>query len=107
MHQPEYREPESGVAALPWVRLHAAAAYRDMARALEEVPAVRVTVNFVPSLTAQLEALEKGVTDAYEVIARKRAADLDAAERDFMVARFFSVHWGRQVETRPRYQGSR
>jgi len=104
MHQPEYREPESGVAALPWVRLHAAAAYRDMARALEEVPAVRVTVNFVPSLTAQLEALEKGVTDAYEVIARKRAADLDAAERDFMVARFFSVHWGRQIETRTRYR---
>ncbi|HDS74538.1 MAG TPA: hypothetical protein ENN56_03265, partial [Firmicutes bacterium] len=23
MHQPDYREPESGQLALPWVRLHA------------------------------------------------------------------------------------
>src|SRR5262249_28322658 len=43
-------------------------------------------------------------TDLYEQVARKRAVDLDGAECDFLVQRFFSVHWGRQVETRPRYR---
>src|SRR5215813_6313705 len=57
MHQPDYRDPRTGVAELPWVRLHAASAYRDMALVLREQPHVRATVNFVPSLVAQLEAV--------------------------------------------------
>jgi alpha-amylase/alpha-mannosidase (GH57 family) len=101
MHQPDYRDPQTGVAELPWVRLHAASAYRDMALALRAEPHVRATVNFVPSLCAQLEA---NAPDAYELLARRPASQLDASEREMVVARFFSVHWGRQVEPRPRYK---
>ena len=101
MHQPDYRDPKTGVAELPWVRLHAASAYRDMALALREQPHVKATVNFVPSLVAQIEA---NAPDAYEMLARRPAGALDAAERDIVIGRFFSVHWGRQVETRPRYR---
>ena len=31
MHQPPYREAETGEYLLPWVRLHATRAYYDMA----------------------------------------------------------------------------
>src|SRR3974390_2781465 len=31
MHQPLYREPETGEGLMPWVRLHATRAYNDMA----------------------------------------------------------------------------
>ena len=50
MHQPQYVDPRTGRAELPWVRLHGARAYLDVARLLEEYPHVKLTVNFVPSL---------------------------------------------------------
>jgi len=54
MHQPFYRDAESGRYALPWVYLHAMKDYTDMAAILEQVPGARAVVNFVPSLTAQI-----------------------------------------------------
>ena len=38
MHQPLYREPETGEYLMPWVRLHATRAYYDMAWMLERHP---------------------------------------------------------------------
>ena len=55
MHQPLYREPETGEYLMPWVRLHATRAYNDMAWILERHPGVRCTVNFVPVLLEQLD----------------------------------------------------
>jgi len=55
MHQPFYRDAESGSYALPWVYLHAMKDYTDMAAILEQVPGARAVVNFVPSLTAQIQ----------------------------------------------------
>jgi len=55
MHQPFYREAESGRYHLPWVYLHAIKDYTDMAVILEQVPGARAVVNYVPSLTAQIE----------------------------------------------------
>ena len=55
MHQPFYRDAESGSYALPWVYLHAMKDYTDMAAILEQVPGARAVVNFVPSLTAQID----------------------------------------------------
>src|SRR5512143_3703066 len=60
MHQPLYREPETGEFLLPWVRLHATRAYYDMAWMLERHPAIRCTVNFTPVLMEQLEAYARG-----------------------------------------------
>ena len=56
MHQPCYKNPQSGNFELPWLRLHALKDYFGMVHLLEEFPAVRLTFNLVPSLLAGLEA---------------------------------------------------
>ena len=54
MHQPQYRDPASGVYQLPWTYLHAIKDYVDMAAHLEAVPAARAVVNFAPLLLEQI-----------------------------------------------------
>ena len=104
MHQPRMVHPVTGRPALPWVRLHASSGYLDMARALERRPGARVTVNFVPSLVEQLEALAAGQKDELELYAERPAEDLDPDARRRIVDRCFSVRWERAVEPRPRYR---
>ncbi len=103
MHQPRYVHPMTGRPVLPWVRLHAASGYLDMARALERRPGARVTVNFVPSLVDQIDMLLHGARDALEELAERPAADLVESERLYVLARSFSVRRDRALETRPRY----
>ncbi len=55
MHQPDYRDPESGEFLYPWVYLHALKDYSDMAWHLEQRSGVRATVNLVPILLDQIE----------------------------------------------------
>lgn len=55
MHQPDYREQPGGEFRLPWVYLHALKDYSDMAWHLEQNPAMRAVVNFVPVLLDQIE----------------------------------------------------
>lgn len=55
MHQPDYRDYNSGDFVLPWTYLHAIKDYTDMAYHLERHPKVRAVVNFVPILLDQLE----------------------------------------------------
>jgi alpha-amylase/alpha-mannosidase (GH57 family) len=55
MHQPDYRDHETGEFMLPWVYLHAIKDYTDMAHHLERHPRVKAIVNFVPILLDQLE----------------------------------------------------
>ncbi len=55
MHQPFYRMADDGRYHLPWVYLHAMKEYTDMAEVLASVPEAKAVVNFVPSLTAQIE----------------------------------------------------
>lgn len=55
MHQPFYRDAETGRYHLPWVYLHAIKDYTDMAAILEQVPGARAVVNFVPSLLLQIQ----------------------------------------------------
>jgi alpha-amylase/alpha-mannosidase (GH57 family) len=93
----------TGRPVLPWVRLHAASGYLDMARALERRPGARVTVNFVPSLVDQIDLLLAGSRDALEELAEKPAADLVESERLYVLARSFSVRRDRTLDPRPRY----
>ncbi len=64
MHQPEYREPLSGVFQLPWTYLHAIKDYVDMAGHLEAVPDARAVVNFVPTLLEQIQDYATQVQDS-------------------------------------------
>ncbi len=55
MHQPFYREADTGRYHLPWVYLHAMKDYTDMAEILAQVPHAKAVMNYVPSLTHQIE----------------------------------------------------
>ncbi|MCL5668409.1 MAG: glycoside hydrolase, partial [Gammaproteobacteria bacterium] len=55
MHQPQYRDMESGEYHLPWTYLHAIKDYTDMAALLEASQHARAVVNFAPILLEQLD----------------------------------------------------
>jgi alpha-amylase/alpha-mannosidase (GH57 family) len=104
MHQPSYLDPATGQLALPWVRLHAARGYTDMARLAGAIPEVSHSFNFTPSLLDQLEGLADGtLTDSVLTLCRKPAADLTRAEREYVLRHFFSVAFEHNVRPLPRY----
>jgi alpha-amylase/alpha-mannosidase (GH57 family) len=92
MHQPVYVNPYSRNAELPWVRLHGIKDYIGLSGVLKEFPGVRSTVNLVPSLLSQLENYLAGGRDRFQELAEKPAAELDGAEREFILRHFFSMH---------------
>lgn len=55
MHQPEYRDLQSGEFQLPWTYLHVVKDYIDMVAHLEAVPEAKAVVNFAPILLEQIE----------------------------------------------------
>jgi len=104
MHQPLYREPETGEYLMPWVRLHATRAYNDMAAMLERHEQVRCTVNFTPVLLEQLEEYAAGsARDRFLDLSSRPPADLTPDERQSILASFFMVDWERSVRTMVRY----
>lgn len=64
MHQPEYRDLQSGEFKLPWTYLHVIKDYVDMVAHLEAAPEARVVVNFAPILLEQIEEYAQQV-DSY------------------------------------------
>jgi len=104
MHQPYYTDPVAGTASMPWVRLHAAKAYYDMAYGLEKFPAMKATFNFTPSLLRQLQEVGAGtVRDLFLDHAQCPAADLRPEEKAFLIRHFFSANWATMVRPYPRY----
>lgn len=103
MHQPPYRDPETGVAVLPWVRLHATRSYLDMAAMHARFPGVRSTVNFSPCLLEQLEEQAAGAPDRFLELTERSASDLADSERIFLLRHFFMVSWEQGVRPLPRY----
>lgn len=55
MHQPEYRDLQTGEFILPWTYLHVIKDYVDMVAHLEAVPRAKAVVNFAPILLEQIE----------------------------------------------------
>ncbi len=104
MHQPVYLDPATGTPVLPWVRLHAARSYYDMAKVLARHGGARVHVNFVPALLDQLDAATTGTRDRFLDMTERPAADLSAAEREWILANFFSVDPETQIRPLPRYR---
>ncbi len=107
-HQPYYRahlggDPH-GAYLMPWVRLHAVRDYYAMAALVAEFPNVHVTINFVPSLLAQLDDyVENGATDYWMELTRKPLSKLSEIERDFIVARFFDADRRNEIRIHRRY----
>jgi len=61
MHQPEYRDLQTGEFKLPWTYLHVIKDYVDMVAHLEAVPRAKAVVNFAPILLEQIEEYAKQV----------------------------------------------
>jgi alpha-amylase/alpha-mannosidase (GH57 family) len=105
MHQPYYLDDPTGRVSLPWVRLHALKAYVDMTAMLERWPQAGCTINIVPSLARQLQAYAErpDLEDAFLTLTRRPAADLDDAERKFLLRFFFMSNWETMVRPNPGY----
>jgi alpha-amylase/alpha-mannosidase (GH57 family) len=103
-HQPLYfKDPATGVYQKPWVRVHAAKDYVDMAAMLEQYPDIKVTFNLTPSLLRQLMDLKSGAKDLYAVHTVIPAAALTDEQKDFIQSRFFDIN-PKVIARFPRYQ---
>ena len=104
MHQPYYKDPETGSYLLPWVRLHAIKDYASLPVIFRGHPGVRHTVNLVPSLLVQvLDYVENGAEDVFLSISRKNALDLTKAENEFLLRNFFSAYAPTMILPQQRY----
>lgn len=98
MHQPDYRDTASGEFRLPWVYLHAAKDYTDMAWHLESHPGVRAVVNLVPVLLDQIEdyadqfATGRLRDPLLRLLVRDPGTPLSTAERELAIDRCFRAN---------------
>ncbi|MGD8793319.1 MAG: glucodextranase DOMON-like domain-containing protein [Anaerolineae bacterium] len=103
-HQPVYyKDPETGIYAKPWVRVHAAKDYVDMAAMLEQYPDIHVTFNLTPSLLRQIDDLAAGARDLYRLKTEIPAAELTDEDKAFIRDRFFDIN-PKIIARFPRYQ---
>ncbi len=102
-HQPVYfKDPQTNIYERPWVRMHAAKDYVDMAAILENYPDIHATFNLTPSLIQQLDDLAAGARDSYWVHSEIPAAELNEEQKQFILDRFFDTN-RRIVDRFPRY----
>ncbi len=102
-HQPVYfKDPQTGIYAKPWVRLHAAKDYVDMAAMLKAYPKVHVTFNLTPSLIRQLDDLQAGTKDTYWVHTEIPADQLTDEQKSFILRYFFDIN-PKIIQRFPRY----
>jgi len=110
MHQPDYRDQSTGEFAMPWVYLHALKDYSDMAWHLEQHPAMRVVVNFVPVLLDQIEDYceqfaQGSLRDPLlRLLARSEATPLSRAERLHAFDQCFRANHHRLIAPFPPYK---
>ena len=104
MHQPDYRDPETGVHLLPWVRLHSLRGYTDLNTVAEEFPHFKQTINFSPVLLSQLAELAVDLDrDHFYQLSKKSVDELEESEKDFLLRHCFLINWDTHVRPHPRY----
>src|SRR5580693_5422452 len=104
MHQPQYRDPETGRYVLPWTRLHATKDYYGMIKLFEEFPSFHATFNMVPSLCMQLEEYASGkFNEPWFNLAFKNAEQLTKEDKMEILARAFQVNLERLLTKWPRF----
>jgi alpha-amylase/alpha-mannosidase (GH57 family) len=104
MHQPQYRDPETGSYVLPWTRLHALKDYYGMVEVLREFPNFHATFNIVPALGIQLEEYASGnFNEPWYSLAFKNADDLTREDKSEILSRAFQVNQERLMSRWPRF----
>lgn len=110
MHQPDYRDHDSGEFRRPWVYLHAFKDYVDMAAHLERHPRVRAVVNFVPVLLDQIEdyvrQFDAGAfrDPLLRLLVRENLDDMDEAEHRLVLSSCFHGNHARMLAPYPRFE---
>ena len=91
LHQPDYRDPDTGIPVMPWARLHGLRGYRDMfVEALEH--GTPWTLNVVPSLLDQLLHYAEGGSDPHLELTRRPADGLTEEEAALVTETFAAGH---------------
>src|SRR5579863_9404227 len=104
MHQPQYKDPETGQYVLPWTRLHATKDYWGMVKVLEEFPKFHATFNLVPSLCMQLEEYASGTfKEPWFQLAFKKAEELTREDKFEILGRAFQLNHERLMSRWPRF----
>jgi alpha-amylase/alpha-mannosidase (GH57 family) len=110
MHQPDYRDPESGEFTAPWVLLHALKDYTDMAAHFERHPAVRAVVNFAPVLLEQIDDYcQQFETGAFRdpllrLLGREELAAFTPSERALVFQQCFHANRPTMIDPFPQYR---
>src|SRR5256885_4084718 len=104
MHQPQYRDPETGRYVLPWTRLHALKDYWGMLQVLAETPGFHATFNVVPALGMQLEEYAGGnFNEPWFFLAFKPADELTREDKTEILAGAFQLNHDRLMSRWPRF----
>ena len=104
MHQPEYRDPFTGAAAMPWVRLHACSGYNDMIATAYAFSKVGMVINLTPVLLDQLAAYAEGrMSDLYLELTKIPAGELTQPQIQFIIKNFFHCNYSTQIQPYRRY----
>lgn len=104
MHQPQYRDPETGSYVLPWTRLHASKDYWGMVKLFDEFPKFHATFNMVPSLCMQLEEYASGTfKESWFHLAFLPVDKLTKEGKQEILERAFHVNHERLMSRWPRF----
>ena len=110
MHQPDYRDYETGEFRFPWTYLHVTKDYSDMAWHLEHHPGIRAVVNFTPVLLDQIEDYSEQFASGrfrdplLRLLARAEKEPLSAAERALILERCFQAGHRGIIQPFPAYK---
>jgi len=105
-HQPYYRLSNGNgksVFQMPWVRLHGIKDYWGMASLLKEYPKLKANFNLVPALLKQIQEYLAGDVDHLLLLARGKAAELDAQDKRFLLENSFMANPEFMIGRCPRY----
>jgi alpha-amylase/alpha-mannosidase (GH57 family) len=104
MHQPYYKDDNTGSYILPWVRLHGIKDYYDMPALLSDFPDIHQTFNLVPSLLKQIQDyVENNATDKPLGLTLKAASELDQDDKLYLLRNFFMANWDTMIKPYPAY----
>lgn len=104
MHQPCYKDENSGLYLMPWVRLHSVKDYLDMLLLTTEFPNIKQTFNLVPLLLDQIE--DYANNEAHDIHSKYTITDIEYFSHDdkyFILSNFFAANYAHQIEPNSRY----
>lgn len=102
MHQPYYKNPQTGKLEMPWVFLHAIKSYYDMPW-LSATYGVKATFNLVPSLVVQLHEYKDPENCQFLSLWTREVSQLTPQEKKYLLRFLFSANLETMVKPIDRY----